>query len=658
MKLNYSFPLIFFYLIVLSNCTSNKSQLSNNQFVKDVERKYNIAFQNRADLSKSLRPLDSAISIAKKIGNDTLLLKCHSLKSVLYGKNRDFDQALYYSKELLLLADSLDNLNYKAKAYFKIGNYQYSMHDFHGAFSNFINSKTIYEELKDSVSVAVRSLDLTYVQLKLGSYLQAEESAIEGLKFLSNIDHKTKYKLYNVLATINLKQRDLSRAMKYRNKAIEGYINKPKRNRRDSLSLLRYFNNKALIYLESESYGEALNLLEEIKTWGVIRDSSFLNEKARVLGNIGKVKIRQGEEDAISYLKRSYNIRVSINDKLGLNASLNNFSEYYLSKQQFDSANYWGKKAYENAKDLKSPVAEKKALIDLLTIGENQDKLSNREVENHYFSKYLVITDSLERMSSEIDNIYAEQKYRAEQHKIRALKNKSDADRHKFLAILVSILGIALVSLLIVYYYYANKAKKERFKKQTAREVYNTEIRLSKKVHDELANDMYAVMTQLQHQTNEVELEALLDKLEVIYERSRDISRATGDIDTENFNAVLRQMLDGYTNDHVNVIMNGLVQGFWKEIAPYKKVEIFRVLRELMTNMKKHSKATLVVVRFKKEGKTLVVSYVDNGKGVDFNQIKYSNGLQNVENRIAGINGGIIFDSKPGKGFKAKITLT
>ena len=644
-------------LIIGCNSKTNNSN-KNESYILSINKGYEFAYDNRDNLNLALPVLDSIIQLCKIIENDTLFLKSYSLKSVLYGKSRNYRKALHHSRKLLDYSDSCKNQYYRAKAFYKLGIYNLKLNDYKESFSNYVKSKEVFEEIGDSLEVAKQLLDLTYVQINLGGNLAAEVTAIDGLGYLNNSENRVKFKLYSALATINLKQKDYDKALEYRNKAINGYLNNETRTRRDSLSLLIYLNNKALIYVELKQHLKALDLLNLIQHWNILKDPIYLNEKARVLGNIGKVRTRQGEQDAFSYLKRSYDIRVSINDKLGLNASLSNFSEYYLSKQQFDSAHYWGKKTYENAKDLKSPIAEKEALADLLTIGESQGRISNKGDDDDYFSKYLTITDSLERMSSEIDNIYGEQKYRTEQHKIEALENKSKADRNEFLAILASILGFSIVSLLMVYYYYANKAKRERFKKQTAREVYNTEIRLSKKVHDELANDMYAVMTQLQHQTNEVELEALLDKLEVIYERSRDISRATGDIDTENFNAVLRQMLDGYTNDHVNVIMNGLVQGFWKEIAPYKKVEIFRVLRELMTNMKKHSKATLVVVRFKKEGKTLVVSYVDNGKGVDFNQIKYSNGLQNVENRIAGINGGIIFDSKPGKGFKAKITLT
>ena len=77
-------------------------------------------------------------------------------------------------------------------------------------------------------------------------------------------------------------------------------------------------------------------------------------------------------------------------------------------------------------------------------------------------------------------------------------------------------------------------------------------------------------------------------------------------------------------------------------------------LNSLIINMKKHSQASIVVLVFQKENRKLHISYSDNGIG---NDLKKGNGLQNTENRIQAINGTIIFDTEPNKGFKTKITI-
>ena len=75
---------------------------------------------------------------------------------------------------------------------------------------------------------------------------------------------------------------------------------------------------------------------------------------------------------------------------------------------------------------------------------------------------------------------------------------------------------------------------------------------------------------------------------------------------------------------------------------------------ELMTNMKKHSKANYVIISFEQLKDKLLINYKDTGQGTT---IKKGNGLQNTESRIKAINGTITFESEPSKGFKVKIIV-
>jgi signal transduction histidine kinase len=137
----------------------------------------------------------------------------------------------------------------------------------------------------------------------------------------------------------------------------------------------------------------------------------------------------------------------------------------------------------------------------------------------------------------------------------------------------------------------------------------------------------------------------------------RGISRENNDIDTKaNFAVNLKEMLSTYNSKNTNVIINSIEKVNWDLIDEFKKVTIHRVLQELMVNMKKHSEASLVVVKFESSGKTVFIDYTDNGKGAEKNKI-IKNGLQNMENRILAIKGTITFDTEPDKGFKVKITM-
>ena len=107
--------------------------------------------------------------------------------------------------------------------------------------------------------------------------------------------------------------------------------------------------------------------------------------------------------------------------------------------------------------------------------------------------------------------------------------------------------------------------------------------------------------------------------------------------------------------DKINVILNtAALQDI--QLKDEVKITLYRVLQELMVNMKKHSECSLVAIAFKNNGQFLEISYSDNGKGSQ-NQLHTKNGLQNVENRIFSINGNITFDTEPDKGFKVKIII-
>ncbi|MDB0613689.1 hypothetical protein PL371_17810 [Tenacibaculum maritimum] len=86
-------------------------------------------------------------------------------------------------------------------------------------------------------------------------------------------------------------------------------------------------------------------------------------------------------------------------------------------------------------------------------------------------------------------------------------------------------------------------------------------------------------------------------------------------------------------------------------LSKEQQIVLYRLLRELLVNMKKHSKATLVVITFFKLKNSIKVQYKDNGIGAKEAVIK--NGLQNMETRINSIGGSIIFETEEEKGFKS-----
>ena len=168
-----------------------------------------------------------------------------------------------------------------------------------------------------------------------------------------------------------------------------------------------------------------------------------------------------------------------------------------------------------------------------------------------------------------------------------------------------------------------------------------------------MANDVYQVMTKLENNPD-VEPE-VMDDLENIYSKTRDISRENSPIDfNEDFDVLLNDLFLSFKNQKVNIVTRNIVKIDWSRVSDLKKMAIYRVLQELLTNMKKHSQASLVALTFNKLGAKVSIDYKDNGIGCE---LKKKLGLQNAENRITSLKGTITFDSQRNNGFEVHIIV-
>jgi signal transduction histidine kinase len=119
----------------------------------------------------------------------------------------------------------------------------------------------------------------------------------------------------------------------------------------------------------------------------------------------------------------------------------------------------------------------------------------------------------------------------------------------------------------------------------------------------------------------------------------------------------LHATLSNNTPEDAKLIIRGENEVLWEKISDEKKIVIYRILQELIVNMKKHSYVNLVIISFSETYKNLVVSYSDRGKGVKISAVGKGGGFQNVENRIFSLNGTVNFESQKGEGFKVVMLI-
>jgi nitrate/nitrite-specific signal transduction histidine kinase len=183
------------------------------------------------------------------------------------------------------------------------------------------------------------------------------------------------------------------------------------------------------------------------------------------------------------------------------------------------------------------------------------------------------------------------------------------------------------------------------------------QLKTSKRVHDVVANGIYQIMTEIEN-NKEIVHEQILDKMESLYERSRDISYEVlaKETNENSFENTIRELLSSFASEETKVVIVGNSNELWKHLPYEDQFEIKQVIQELMVNMRKHSRATQVAVRFELKGDKIFIYYTDNGIGIS-DGIKFKNGLTNTGNRINSINGIINFGTSTKGGLNVQLII-
>jgi signal transduction histidine kinase len=479
--------------------------------------------------------------------------------------------------------------------------------------------------------------DLYYIasiDYKKGAYETSEDAAVEAIALLD--DHLElpnqvglRKSFYTLLAILYYEQRNKEKSFELYSKVLE-ITDKAK----DSAIV---YNNISNVYKNNSEDTKALEGL--IKAYGIVPRLQDTLTIGLIFDNLGFAYAKQGKsQEGFDLMQKALQLRTAVQDTSTLYRSYAHLADYYYTLDSLDAAKAHALKALDFAKSINSTSYLRDALGMLTTLSADG-----------YATAYKRLNDSLYTVEKERINTNALMKYDYSEYQRKALESALETQQQEYKT-MAAISIAAFIGLLSVFLYVILKS---RHKKEKLQQVYTTEARISKKVHDEVANDVYQVMTKLQGQSDTNE--AVLDDLEGIYIRTRDISKENSSIDVKaHYDTLIHDLLLSYKTEAVNVITRNSSKIDWEVLTDIKKITLYRVLQELMTNMRKHSKASIVVLSFNQSHKTISITYKDNGLGATL--IK-RNGLQNAENRINAIHGTLTFESERNKGFTAQIRI-
>jgi tetratricopeptide (TPR) repeat protein len=514
----------------------------------------------------------------------------------------------------------------KAEAFFNVNNdsaYYY--------FNQIATNST------DSLETATALTYMGIIQSYQGDYFGGQESYLRSLSYLNERKDSHRYCLqsnYNELGNNNVSLKNYESAIGYFDKALQFTTS----NDNQIIAL----NGKALAYQKKGAYQQADSVYNTIISF--IKNNP--KEYARILSNRTKSRwMKDPGYPAAVELLQALSIRESLKDKRGLNASYAHLSDYYATSLP-DSALYYAQKMHATARQMDSPDDELEALTKLLHLSPPKQLKS-------YINRYEYLNDSLQTARNAAKNQFALIRYEAEKNKTDNLRLQKD-NAQKQVQLLRQQVAIVLIIIFVMAGFVILRMWYRKRKQQMESEKRAHQLKTSQKVHDVVANGLYRIMTEIEHEDT-IEKESLLDKIEVLYERSRNISYEPPEATLNDFSGTISGLRKAFASSSTNVYVTGNNMSLWDRITTQAQMEIEQVLQELMVNMKKHSAAQNVVLKFESLEDKIQIHYSDDGVGLP-SSFQFGNGLTNTENRIKRMGGNFTFEAAV-KGLKIRISI-
>ena len=502
------------------------------------------------------------------------------------------------------------------------------------AFIYFNLAKNTFSQMKDSARIGNSMVNMAVIQAEKGDYYGSQETSLGAIEYLNKNEeklHPVLYSNYNNLGIVTKNLSDYHKAILFFDQAIV-FATSPS-------EISTCLNNKANCLKFLRNYNESILIFEGIlKNIDPVKDQKGY---ARVVDNLAYVKFLQNPSyKAEAEIYRALKIREGEKDFWGQNASHSHLSDYFAQKEAEKSL-FHAHKMYEISKKIESPDDQLEALQKLVDL---EDPLLSKK----YYRIYVNLEDSLTNIRNSAKNQFALIRYESEKNRVDFLKAEARNIENRY-QILQRNIALGAVFLALIFAIFWNQKRKEHLKKEKDFEVKSTALKYSKKVHDVVSNGIYQVMSEIEN-SPEMDKNGLLDKLEIVYEKSRDISyeNLTGNTDAD-FKLQIATLTKSFSSDLLQTIIIGNDKDLWSKIQPSLKAEIVLILQEFLINTKKHSQANKIILKFEIVGTSLTMAYSDDGIGLG-KMIEKKNGLQNVETRIFSQKGNLTFGDTTGKG--------
>jgi signal transduction histidine kinase len=656
---------IYYYILLFLVLSCDKTEKSIS---------YNIEFQNYENSDKKYF-LDSISSTLINYKNDSLksnLLFKVAGEYFYLGEN---EKSLKISKLALIDAQSRKDSNSVGRALYYIGDC-FKDYQKDSAYYYYKESEKIYRKINNQNRLAKVYYNKAYLLYYEGNYIESEIEVIKALNCLKyNGKLVTKYRSYSLQGSNHLELEEYNKAIEYFELSASILKKMVKKiQEKDAFYDYEIANTVDICnaYDKKGEYTKSIDLLK-----GVIATKK-LNEYPKiehiVYGNLAYSLMKNKDySSSKKYFTKAITTCKNNNDELGYLYLILDFGEYHLltkdtlkAKELFNEALLLSKKLNNGKEILKS--------LDFLSVADKPNA-------TNYKSEYIRINDSIIKKQRENREKFARIEYETDQVEE---ENKMLSSKNLLLLSGLS-LSIAVFSIVLIIRNRVSR-KKELYliqqKELADEELFNLtkefqtslveakeaeQKKLSKELHDGIVNKIYGIrmmLGSLNANSDETSKSQRLGYIKELHKLESEVRDLSHDLNADfskyvgEFNFLLEQLVQNNNSiGNTHFVSEIAPEIDWNMYSSVVKINIYRILQELLQNVTKYAQAQNCHVTIAELNNYLVIEIKDDGIGFNINSFSKGIGLKNIKERAKSIDSEIEIKSNPNEGTTIKLKV-
>lgn len=540
----------------------------------------------------------------------------------------------------------------------------YQIRNFDSTLSEGDKALEIARKNADSVSIAEIKRHIGVASYFKGNYEVAAGNFLESIAILEKANQPAKLApVYNELAKLYRKTRDLDRALETYNKAEALY-----KQLKDSAGISMILNESGVVFEYRADYNEAINRYTASLNLAQKRGDSL--GVSYSLSNIAGVYVIQKKYDAAEgNLLRALHIRQELRDSFAIALTYSDLGVAMNGKGDYAKAIEYLTLSNQMAEKLKYPELQSNNYNELSTVAQKQGDFQNAF---RYFLKRSTLRDSLYALEKTRQIEELNTKYETAQREKEIQQQKNKLRLQNFL--LIGIAGLVLLTGLLLLSWYRRKQLRQeaamktelmRQQEMAIRAVMEAEEnerqRIAKDLHDGVGQMMSAAKMNLSAFesdipfSNEEQRKSFGKIIALVDESCREV-RTVSHIMMPN--ALLKNNLGDAIREFVGKLnqkdlqVHVYTEGLDQRLDSSLETMLYRVVQECVNNTIKHAGASNLDISLIRDKDGISGTIEDNGKGFDSTnpEIRKGIGIRNISSRIEYLKGTVDFDSAPGRG--------